>query len=282
MVVQLIRANNLKKKANSELAQKNKLITEQKKEITDSIQYASRIQNAMLPPGDYLDSLLPERFILFKARDIVSGDFYYITEKDGKVICVVADCTGHGVPGAFMSMLGISFLNEIISKHRDLPHSNEILEELRAHVIKSLHQTGRVGESQDGMDLALYIVYKESMKMEFSGANNSLWLIRDGELHEKKADKMPIGIYSWVEDSFTRHEIDLQKGDLIYSFSDGYSDQFGGPSGKKFMIKNFKKMLLKIHSKAMKEQKKIMVETLEQWMADTSQVDDILVVGVRV
>ena len=118
--------------------------------------------------------------------------------------------------------------------------------------------------------------------MEFSGANNSLWLIRDGELHEKKADKMPIGIYSWVEDSFTRHEIDLQKGDLIYSFSDGYSDQFGGPSGKKFMIKNFKKMLLKIHSKAMKEQKKIMVETLEQWMADTSQVDDILVVGVRV
>ena len=181
-----------------------------------------------------------------------------------------------------MSMLGISFLNEIISKHRDLPHSNEILEKLRAHVIKSLHQTGRVGESQDGMDLAFYIVDKESMKMEFSGANNSLWLIRDGELIEKRADKMPIGIYSWVEDSFTRHEIDLQKGDLIYSFSDGYSDQFGGPSGKKFMIKNFKKMLLKIHSKAMKEQKKIMVETLEQWMADTSQVDDILVVGVRV
>ncbi len=155
MVVQLIRANNLKKKANLELAQKNTLITEQKKEITDSIQYASRIQNAMLPPGDYLDTLLPERFIIFKPRDIVSGDFYYITEKDGKVICVVADCTGHGVPGALMSMLGISFLNEIISKHRDLPHANEILEELRAHVIKSMHQTGKVGESQDGMDLSL-------------------------------------------------------------------------------------------------------------------------------
>lgn len=282
MVVQLIRANNLKKKANLELAQKNMLITEQKKEITDSIQYASRIQNAMLPPGDYLDSLLPERFILFKPRDIVSGDFYYITEKDGKVICVVADCTGHGVPGALMSMLGISFLNEIISKHRDLPHSNEILEELRAHVIKSLHQTGRVGESQDGMDLALYIVDMESRKMEFSGANNSLWLIRDGDLIEKRADKMPIGIYSWVDDSFTRQDIDLQKGDLVYSFSDGYYDQFGGPSQKKFMIKNFKKMLLKIHSKPMKEQKRIMVETLEQWMANTSQVDDILVVGVRV
>ena len=282
MVVQLIRANNLKKKVNIELAQKNTLITEQKKEITDSIQYASRIQNAMLPPGDYLDSVLPERFIIFKPRDIVSGDFYYITEKDGKVICVVADCTGHGVPGALMSMLGISFLNEIISKHRDLPHSNEILEELRAHVIKSLHQTGRVGESQDGMDLALYIVDMKSRKMEFSGANNSLWLIRDGELIEKQANRMPIGIYSWVDDPFTRHDVDLQKGDLVYSFSDGYYDQFGGPSQKKFMIKNFKKMLLKIHSKSMKEQKKIMVETLEQWMADTSQVDDILVVGVRV
>lgn len=282
MVVQLIRANNLKRKANIELAQKNTLITEQKKEITDSIQYASRIQNAMLPPGDYLDSLLPERFILFKPRDIVSGDFYYITEKNGKVICIVADCTGHGVPGALMSMLGISFLNEIISKHRDLPHSNEILEELRGHVIKSLHQTGKVGENQDGMDLALYIMDMKTRKMEFSGANNSLWLIREGELIEKSADKMPIGIYGWVDDSFTRHDIDLQEGDLIYLFSDGYYDQFGGPSGKKFMIKNFKKLLLKVHSKSMKEQKKIMVETLEQWMADISQVDDILVVGVRV
>jgi serine phosphatase RsbU (regulator of sigma subunit)/Tfp pilus assembly protein PilF len=282
MVVQLIRANNLKKKANIELAEKNTLITEQKREITDSIQYASRIQNAMLPPGDYLDTLLPERFIIFKPRDIVSGDFYYITEKDGKVICAVADCTGHGVPGALLSMLGISYLNEIITKHRDLPHANEILEELRAHVIKSMHQTGRVGESQDGMDLALYIVDLKSRKMEFSGANNSLWLIRDGELIEKKADKMPIGIYSWVDDPFTRHDIALRKGDMVYSFSDGYADQFGGPSQKKFMIKNFKKMLLKIHSKTLKEQKRILVETLEQWMADTSQVDDILVIGVRV
>ncbi len=186
MVVQLIRANNLKRKANLELAQKNTLITEQKKEITDSIQYASRIQNAMLPPGDYLDSLLPDRFILFKPRDIVSGDFYYITEKDGKVICVVADCTGHGVPGALMSMLGISFLTEIISKHRDLPHSNEILDELRSHVIRSMRQTGRVGESQDGMDLALYIADMKNLKMEFSGAYNSLWLIRNGELFQEK------------------------------------------------------------------------------------------------
>lgn len=283
LVIQLIRANNLKKKTNIELAQKNALITEQKKEITDSIQYASRIQNAMLPPGDYIDSLLPERFIIYKPRDIVSGDFYYITEKDEKIICVIADCTGHGVPGAFMSMLGISFLNEIISRHRDLPHSNEILEELRDHVIKSLHQTGKTGESQDGMDLALYILDRKAGKMEFSGANNSLWIFRNGEMIEKKADKMPIGIYYSLEDNaFTRHDIDLHKGDVVYAFSDGYYDQFGGPMQKKFMIKNFRKLLKQIHRKNLKEQKRILLETLEQWMADISQVDDILVVGVRV
>jgi serine phosphatase RsbU (regulator of sigma subunit) len=282
-LVQLILANNLKKKTNIELAQKNVLITEQKKEITDSIEYASRIQNAMLPPGDYIDGLLPERFIIYKPRDIVSGDFYYITEKDGKVICVIADCTGHGVPGAFMSMLGISFLNEIISKHRDLPHSNEILEELRAHVIKSLHQTGKSGESQDGMDLALYIIDKEAGKMEFSGANNSLWIFRNGEMIEKRADKMPIGIYYSLDDnSFTRHDIDLEEGDAVYAFSDGYYDQFGGPMQKKFLIKNFREMLKKIHKKPMEEQQRIMLETLEAWMADSAQVDDILVVGVRV
>jgi serine phosphatase RsbU (regulator of sigma subunit) len=282
MVIQLIRANNMKKIANIELAQKNILITEQKKEITDSIQYASLIQNAMLPPGDYIDGLLPERFIIYKPREIVSGDFYYITEKDGKVICVAADCTGHGVPGAFMSMLGIGFLNEIISKHQELPHTNEILEELRTHVIKSLHQTGRIGESQDGMDLALYTLDLDTMKLEYSGANNPLLLFRNGEMIEKKADKMPIGIHSWVKEPFTRHNLDLQKGDMVYTFTDGYYDQFGGPKQKKFMIRNFKAMLTKIHARPMKEQKRIMVETLEQWMTDTDQVDDILVVGVRI
>ena len=182
-----------------------------------------------------------------------------------------------------MSMLGISFLNEIISRHRVLPHSNEILEELRSHVIKSLRQTGRMGESQDGMDLALYIIDPESMKMEFSGANNSLWIFRNGDLIEKKADKMPIGIYYSVDDqTFTCHDIDLRKGDMLYAFSDGYYDQFGGPMQKKFMIKNFRKMLNQIHQKTMQEQKRILLETLEQWMAETSQVDDILVMGVRV
>ena len=281
MMIQLIRQNNLKRKANNELALKNDLITEQKKEITDSIQYASRIQNAMLPPGDYVDKLLPERFIIYMPRDIVSGDYYYITEKEDRIILVVADCTGHGVPGAFMSMLGIAYLNEIISKYAEL-HTDEILGELRSHVIKSLHQTGKEGESQDGMDLALYILDPETRKLEFSGANNSLLIFRNGEMLEWKADKMPIGIHTRYKEPFTRHNIDLKKGDMIYTFSDGYPDQFGGRSHKKFMIKNFKRMLQEIHMKTPAEQKKIMENTLNERMADTEQIDDILVVGVRI
>ncbi|MCK4746124.1 MAG: SpoIIE family protein phosphatase, partial [Bacteroidales bacterium] len=281
MMLQLIRQNNLKKKANRELALKNDLITEQKKEITDSIQYASRIQSAMLPPGDYVDKLLPERFIMYMPRDIVSGDYYYITEKNGKVICVAADCTGHGVPGAFMSMLGVSFLNEIISKKTEL-HTDEILDELRTHVIHSLHQTGKEGGSQDGMDLAVYILDLENRKIEFSGANNSLLIYRNGEMIEAKADKMPIGIHTRYQESFTRHNIELEKGDMVYTFSDGYPDQFGGPNNKKFMIKKFKMMLREIHMKTVDEQLKIMEQTLKDWMAETEQVDDILVIGIRV
>ncbi len=281
MMLQLIRQNNLKKKANRELALKNDLITEQKKEITDSIQYASRIQNAMLPPGDYVDSLMPERFILYMPRDIVSGDYYYITEKEGKVICVAADCTGHGVPGAFMSMLGIAFLNEIISKHTEL-HSDQILGELRNHIIKSLHQTGKEGGSQDGMDVALFILDRENKKIEFSGANNSLLIYRNGELIEAKADKMPIGIHTRHKEPFTRHSLDLQKGDMVYTFTDGYPDQFGGPRQKKFMIKKFKLMLQDIHMKSMDEQLQVMQDTLSDWMVETEQVDDILVIGIRI
>lgn len=281
LLLQLFRQNHLKKLANRELAMKNELITEQKKEITDSIQYASRIQNAMLPPGDYVDNLMPERFIMFMPRDIVSGDYYYITEKDGKIICVTADCTGHGVPGAFMSMLGIAFLNEIISKHTEL-HTDQMLFELRNHVIKSLHQTGKEGESQDGMDVALYILDRENNKLEFSGANNSLFVFRNGEMIEKKADKMPIGIHTRAKEPFTRHNLDLHEGDMLYTFSDGYPDQFGGPKQKKFMIKKFKELLQEIHTKPMQEQKKVMEKTLADWMEETEQVDDILVIGVRI
>jgi tetratricopeptide (TPR) repeat protein len=280
-VIMLIRQNNQKKKANLELAKKNALITEQKKEITDSIQYASRIQNAILPPTEYIDQLLPEHFIIYRPRDIVSGDYYWITENGPKVYIMAADCTGHGVPGAFMSMLGVAFLNEIVSKHAEIP-ANILLNELRKQVITSLHQTGREGENQDGMDVALYIIDKDEMNLEFSGANNSLFIFRGDELIELKADKMPIGIHRLANNSFTNYKIDIRKDDMIYAFSDGYPDQFGGPDGKKLMIKSLKKHLQDVHYKPLSEQKIYLEKVLDKWMGNTHQIDDILVMGVRV
>ena len=265
----------------AEIREKKEEIEEKNKDIMDSIQYAQRIQEALLTPGDYIDKLFPERFILFKPRDIVSGDYYWMTEVNKKIICVAADCTGHGVPGAFMSMLGMAFLNEIIGKGKSI-HANEILNDLRTMVISSLRQTGQTGENQDGMDLALYILDPEKMKLEYAGANNPLFLYRDNELFITKADKMPIGISSLADESFTNHVIDVKKGDLLYTFSDGYPDQFGGPKEKKFMIKNFKQLLANNLHKPMDEQKKVLEETLNEWMANTEQVDDILVIGVKV
>lgn len=280
-VIMLIRQNNQKKKANLELAKKNALITEQKKEITDSIQYASRIQNAILPPTEFIDKLIPEHFILYRPRDIVSGDYYWINEKGSKIYIMAADCTGHGVPGAFMSMLGVAFLNEIVSKHIEISAS-ELLNELRKQVISSLHQTGREGENQDGMDVALYIIDKNEMSLEFAGANNPLFIFRGKEFIELKADKMPIGIHRLADNPFTNYKIDIKKDDMIYAFSDGYQDQFGGPQGKKLMVKNFKKTLSEIYLKPMAEQKRILDKTLDDWMSGTHQIDDILVMGVRV
>ncbi len=277
----LIRSNNLKRKANTQLSKKNALITEQKKEITDSIHYAKRIQNAMLTPNDYIETLLPERFILFKPRDIVSGDFYWLTKKDEKIICAIADCTGHGVPGAFMSMLGISSLNEIISQQGNLTAA-KILNELSERVINSLRQHDRPGELLDGMDMTLLVLDQKNNLLEFAGAMNSLIIISHGELTEHKADKMPIGYHLNKKPvPFTNHKIQIQKGDAIYSYTDGYADQFGGDKGKKFMIRKLKDMLMQIHNKPMEEQKSILENSIVQWMSQYKQVDDILVMGIR-
>lgn len=265
----------------AEIREQKDEIEEKNRDIVDSIQYASRIQTALLPPGDYIEELFPERFILLLPRDIVSGDFYWMAKKNGKIITVTADCTGHGVPGAFMSMLGMAFLNEITSKADDI-HANEILNQLRDQVVKSLRQTGETGESQDGMDLALYILDTEKMKLEFAGANNPLFLFRNKELEIIKPDKMPIGISMKIDLPFTNNVIDVKKGDRLYTFSDGYPDQFGGPDNRKFMIKKFKLLLGEILEKPMDEQKKILEDTLNEWMAETSQIDDVLVIGVKV
>ncbi len=273
-------ANILLEEQNIEIKQQRDQIFQQKQEITDSIQYASRIQTAILSPENMLDKL-EEHFILYKPRDIVSGDYYWMTLKDEMTVVAAADCTGHGVPGAFMSMLGISFMNEIVNKEATT-QANEILNQLRSHVISSLGQTGEEGEAQDGMDLALCVIDTAGMKIQYSGAYNPLYLIRNEKLVEFKPDKMPIGIHKEKTDPFSNQDINIEKGDALYMFSDGYVDQFGGMKQKKFMTKNFKELLIRIHKKSMEEQKEILDNTILDWMGGVEQIDDILVMGLRI
>lgn len=268
-------------KQKEEIEKQRDMIAEQNKNITDSIEYARRIQTAILPPGDYIRELFPHRFILYLPRDIVSGDFYWLTKKNDQIISVAADCTGHGVPGGFMSMLGIAFLNEIVNKNEVL-EPNEILNQLREQVISSLHQTGKMGEAQDGMDISLFILDHKNKRLEFAGANNPLIIIRDQEIIEIKGDKMPIGIHTRADEPFTNHKVELKEGDVVYTFTDGYPDQFGGKKGKKFLSKNFKELLLKIHEKPMDKQREILEKTLLEWQGSFERVDDILVMGVKI
>jgi ligand-binding sensor domain-containing protein/serine phosphatase RsbU (regulator of sigma subunit)/ABC-type amino acid transport substrate-binding protein len=251
----------------------------QKKEITDSIFYAERIQRSLLPPVNILKLILPEHFILFKPRDIVSGDFYWISEKSDKIYLAAVDCTGHGVPGALMSMLGISFLNEIVTKSDEIG-PEEILNQLRKYIIKALKQVGQVGETKDGMDMSILVFDKAQKSLSFAGANNPLYFIRNGELKEIKGNNMPVGIHEQMN-PFTCHTIDIMRGDTFYIFSDGYADQFGGPKAKKFMYTNFKTLLMTLQTKSMREQGKILDDTLEAWKGDVDQIDDIIVIGLR-
>jgi serine phosphatase RsbU (regulator of sigma subunit) len=273
------------------------LVVSQNREITASISYAQRIQEAVLPSDAYMTEVMPEHFVLYKPRDMVSGDFYWIRRIKNYLVVVAADCTGHGVPGAFMSMLGISFLNEQVSKSRMDP-PGEILNRLRKKVKDTLSQQGKVEEQKDGMDMALAMIDMEEKDLEFGGAYNPLYLIRkaaasddhlmkyfalevDGyRLYHLKGDCQPVGIYSMASD-FSTKKIKLLEGDTIYLFSDGFADQVGGPRNKKFMSRNFKKTLLSIHHLSMKEQKKHLDDTLENWRGKNEQVDDILVMGMR-
>jgi serine phosphatase RsbU (regulator of sigma subunit) len=256
----------------------------QKKEITDSIHYAKRIQNAILPTRKMFAEDLSDYFILFQPRDIVSGDFYWMTKKNRKLIIAAADCTGHGVPGAFMSMLGVSFLNEIVNKAQ-ITESNLILEKLRENVIESLHQTGKDDEAKDGMDIALCIIDTENNTLQFSGAYNPLYLINKNgenqEITEIKPDRMPIGIYMSNMKPYTERTISLQKGDTLYIFSDGYIDQFGGEHGRKLKAQSFKNILLEIQQLSMSEQKLYLENFMKNWQKSRSQIDDILVIGMR-
>jgi serine phosphatase RsbU (regulator of sigma subunit) len=264
----------------AEIQRQKDEIAEQKKEIMDSIYYARRIQKAVLPDDHLVNKNMPEHFVLYLPRDIVSGDFYWIAEKEKHTIFAAADCTGHGVPGAFMSMLGMSYLKEIVNKSKRLS-SARILDRLRDHVKATLSQSTKGGQ-QDGMDIALCILNKEGKSLQYSGAFHPLYLIRNGNLTEYKPDLMPIGIYIRKEKPFNSYNIRTAVGDCFYIFSDGYVDQFGGENRKKFLARSFRKLLLSIHNKPMQEQREILLETLKQWMDGYEQVDDILVVGFRI
>ena len=258
-------------------------IARHQKEIMDSIYYAKRIQTAIMPKGETINRVLPEHFVLFRPRDIVSGDFYYFKHINHYAVIVAADCTGHGVPGAFMSMLGSAYLNEIVVNNQDELNTGRILDALRESIIESLQQTGRVDEAKDGMDIAICILDLDTKKLQYSGAFNPLFLIRGGELEEYRADRMPIGIHDYVDVGFTTYDIEVEKDDVIYIFSDGYASQFGGKAGKKFMSSRMKKLLTEISGEPLPMQKDILNEKIEAWMGtEYDQVDDILVIGFKI
>ncbi len=293
-------------------------IAAQNKEITDSISYAKRIQQAILPPPNRLNDFFSDSFIFWRPRDVVSGDFYWMhgitsdekvknQEKSPFLVITVADCTGHGVPGAFMSMLGVSFLNETIIR-RNIIEPAGILNELRNEIKQALQQTGKSGEQKDGMDIALLTIDIENKKLQFAGAHNPLYLIGDANRVEQdfkdydrakftkynnkvlcqfRADTQPVGIHL-KERPFTSHTIDLHTGDVIYLFSDGFYDQCGGIEGKKYKTRQFKQKLLEIHTLPMQQQMSELNNTLHHWMNPSTnktpyqQVDDILVMGIRI
>lgn len=257
-------------------------IEAQNKDIKSSFQYASRIQNAVLPPKQNFKNLLGDYFIFFRPRDIVSGDFYYLNQKNNKVIVAAADCTGHGVPGALMSILGVSLLNQIVIQLPDDFTSGQILSHLRSEIKKSLRQTGKKDETKDGMDISLSVIDMKNQRLEFSGAFNPLLIVRNNEQLLYKGDKMPIGVYLKEEKDFVTKSIELEQGDMLFMYSDGFQDQFGGKDKRKFLPKKLRRMLAENAHLELKKQESALAEQFDQWKGEEPQIDDVLVIGIRV
>lgn len=292
--VLLMRTRNLNKRIegqNKLIQEKSAIIEEAYTNITDSISYSKRIQNAILPDDTLVNSIFPDSFILNKAKDIVSGDFYWFEKKEDQILFAAVDCTGHGVSGAFMSIIGYNELNDAVNV-QGLLRPDQILNALKKGISKALRQSETENEKdgflpsaqvRDGMDIALCAYHPQTQHLKYAGACNPLWIIRKGELLEFSADKQPIIAWPGQElKPFTQKEIQLFPGDCIYLFSDGYADQFGGPSGKKFKYENFKKTLLANAGLPMEKQKAVLNETIEKWRGSYEQIDDILVMGIRV
>ena len=293
------------KEAEDEIRKQKEQIEIIHKEVTDSINYATRLQSSILPELKILEEYYSECFVLFKPKDKVSGDFYWWAVVEKQLVITVADCTGHGVPGAFMSMLGSSLLREIVVKEY-MTNPAIILKRLRKEIINSLKQKGETGEQKDGMDMSLITINTETNECQWAGANNPLYIVSSSQsavssmqsafgnemhelptatascqLYELKGDKMPIAIYERME-PFTNHEFKVEKGDCLYLFSDGYADQFGGPKNKKFGYKQFKEIILTNADKPMAEQNNIIEKSLNEWIDNVEQIDDITILGIKI
>ena len=265
---------------NSFMETENRDHAKYRRNIDESLKYASYIQRALLPSTLIMKRSLPEHFLIFMPRDIVSGDFYFLTQKKGLLIVAVADCTGHGVPGAFMSILGLTFLNEII-QYGNYSNASSILNRMREKIMKAMRQTGDEEEQKDGIDMALGIINTETNRMNYCGAFNPVYIVRKNNIMELQGDKMPIGIAADEEKSFTDHFCELDEGDILYFFTDGYADQFGGPKGKKFKYQQFRSLVLTISSLPIHKQKEKLIETFNAWKGNLPQLDDVLMLGWR-
>lgn len=265
-----------------EIETKNQELEVLYKHVTDSIKYAKRIQEAILPPDSLLKRILPNAFVLYKPKDIVSGDFYWIEERNGKTMFAAVDCTGHGVPGAFMSIVGYNILKHAVSNNNYTTPAL-ILDALNEGVSETLHHGHEESQAKDGMDVSLCTIDFKTLELQYAGAYNPLYLIRNGKLIQTKADKFPIGLFLGEQKKkFTNHTVQLQKGDSVFIFSDGYADQFGGPNGKKFMANHFRELLLEVQKHPIEKQRDILNKTIEEWRGPLDQVDDILVIGLKI
>jgi serine phosphatase RsbU (regulator of sigma subunit) len=281
----LYNRSQLRKKTNTQLEKQNAIIEEKNKDITDSINYAKRIQDAVLPSAGLLKKQFSDAFVFYRPRDIVSGDFWWCTEKNGKFVLAAADCTGHGVPGGFMSVMSAAFLSEIINE-KGITEPAQILELLRQKVITSLKQANEKSagssEVKDGMDISIASFSNDNSKMQLACANNPVWRVRNGEVKVFNPDKFPVGIHHNELMPFTPQNDDLKPGDMIYMFSDGYADQFGGKEGKKYKYKQLRDELLASSNFVCDQQGKIMERKFDEWRGQNEQVDDVLLIGIRI
>ncbi len=283
------RANEILKKQKNEITLQKKIVEEQNRDILDSINYAQRIQHAVLPSQEEMHELFPKSFVFFRPRDIVSGDFWWIGQSGKIKIIAVADCTGHGVPGAFMSLIGNTALNEVV-KEKHITDPGEILTHLAQNIVAALKQDTKavspddysMGLVKDGMDIALCCIDEEKGELKFSGANNPIYYVSNGIMHEIKGDRQPVGIFTKELKPFTTHTLSLKDLDSVYIFTDGYADQFGGGTGKKFKYSQLKQLLFDNHKKSPEEQEKELESAFQSWKGNLDQVDDILVTGIKI